>query len=302
MNGSGWFYDIHDTLTITSDLALPDWEYFASSGAKESKMPIRFRLDRGLAFKSQSPLTKVGIAYYFEQDTKRMFFKARKLGFEADLTLCIGDTIEVASNRAYKLLTTYYKQARFGIRKLLFDLVTLRFLMDSINVQYGGCASKGANGVLVAASSDTGKTSTIVPLAIEGFLDYLSDDMTLVRNDGTAMCLPDYRVLGFKKMRIARRTKIRSICFLQTGEKKTAKLEKEAVVPMLRSLNYYEYPWYANPAICTYAYASPLGGKIDELVMKEREITERFVDSVEDCYLVRGGAVDFRRKVLDLLR
>jgi hypothetical protein len=70
---------------------------------------------------------------------------------------------------------------------------------------HAACLSFNNRAVLVTAKTDTGKTSTIIHMIKHNpACEFLSDDMTIVRADGFAMCYPKPMTISFHTLNAAK--------------------------------------------------------------------------------------------------
>jgi len=68
----------------------------------------------------------------------------------------------------------------------------LRFVLVSRGkmLLHSACVEMGGVGVMLSALTDTGKTATVLRLLRDHGGVFLSDDMTVINSDGTAVCFP----------------------------------------------------------------------------------------------------------------
>ena len=78
----------------------------------------------------------------------------------------------------------------------------LRFLLVSRGyvLLHSACIMDNGRAVLLSAQTDTGKTSTVIRLVRDHGFTFLSDDMTILSPDGTAICYPKPMTLSFHTM------------------------------------------------------------------------------------------------------
>ncbi len=171
-------YDVPGLATVGSDVPLKELEWFRN-GTVGRDVDIAIRVGAvGGAPRWRARMTQqVGeaAAVAYEEHLGRL-----GANFRVDL----GDTIEVTAGpllaRSPHVLYTNVIEAL-----LRFQAVSRgRMLLHS------ACLELNGRGVLLSARTDTGKTGTVLTMLRAHGARFLSDDMTILEQDGTARCFP----------------------------------------------------------------------------------------------------------------
>jgi len=172
------YYDIHGLVTITSEIVLPELEYFkVAPFTRKPDITIR----RGYVGERRM-ITRVRATM-----SPGMFVYREHLGsiganFRVDLDNRINVTVSPLLARSKHVVYTNVVEAL-----LRFVLVNRGYmLLHSATVRLG------EETIMLSAQTDTGKTGTILRLLREHPDDsaFLSDDMTIINGSGTALCFP----------------------------------------------------------------------------------------------------------------
>ncbi|MEU2230948.1 glycosyltransferase family 2 protein [Streptomyces vietnamensis] len=177
-------YDIAGTVTIGSQIRLPELEFFRAQWVPPDACDITVRVgDVGRRFpRHRAVMTEIPDRGAPQPTTVQY---EEQLGrFGANFRVDIGDPIAVLVSpllaRSPHVVYTNVLEAL-----LRFVLVARgRMLLHSATVELGG------TGVMLSALTDTGKTSTVLRLLSEHDGRFLSDDMTVVDAHGNALCFP----------------------------------------------------------------------------------------------------------------
>jgi dolichol-phosphate mannosyltransferase len=171
-----YWYRIHDEVTVESPVRLRELERFRTD-APIAGPTIRVRLGR--LNRRQSDL--VAALASFVRHT-RYDEGLGRLGFAVDISW--GATVEIV---AAPLL-------RYSPHVLYTNVVepTLRwcFVERGYALAHGACISVGGEATLITAQTDTGKTTTILKMLDRHPASFLSDDLTLIREDGRVLTYP----------------------------------------------------------------------------------------------------------------
>ncbi|MEU0400123.1 glycosyltransferase family 2 protein [Streptomyces sp. NPDC006197] len=177
-------YDIAGTVTIGSQIRLPELEFFRAQWVPPDSCDITVRVgDVGRRFpRHRAVMTEIPGRGGPQPTTVQYEEQLGRLG--ANFRVDIGDPIDVLVSpllaRSPHVVYTNVLEAL-----LRFVLVARgRMLLHSATVELGG------TGVMLSALTDTGKTSTILRLLSEHDGRFLSDDMTVVDATGNALCFP----------------------------------------------------------------------------------------------------------------
>ncbi|MGZ6827458.1 MAG: GtrA family protein, partial [Mycobacteriales bacterium] len=170
-------YDVPGLATLGSDVPLRELEWFrAPHLGRDVDISIRVG-EVGGSPRRRARMTQhvgpAGVAY--EEHLGRL---------GANFRVELGDRIEVTAGpllaRSPHVLYTNVIEAL-----LRFQAVSRgRMLLHS------ACLELGGRGLLLSARTDTGKTGTVLKMLREHGARFLSDDMTVLEQDGTARCFP----------------------------------------------------------------------------------------------------------------
>ncbi len=170
-------YAIPGIATVGSEIPLKELEWFRDSTLGR-ELDIRIRVGAvGGSPRRRARMTQhvgpAGVAY--EEHLGRL---------GANFRVELGDPIEVTAGpllaRSPHVLYTNVIEAL-----LRFQAVSRgRMLLHS------ACLELGGRGLLLSARTDTGKTGTVLTMLRSHGARFLSDDMTVLEQDGTARCFP----------------------------------------------------------------------------------------------------------------
>lgn len=167
-------YDIHGILTVVSEVALPELHDFRVSPPIESP-DIRVRLGTVSAATSLDRVADRRSVTYIESAGQRGFAVHLVLGDKADV---------VASpflRRSPHVLYT----------NVVEPILRWAFVERGYALVHGACMAIDGQAFLITARTDTGKTTTVLKTldANPGYA-FLSDDLTLLRDDGSILPYP----------------------------------------------------------------------------------------------------------------
>ena len=190
-------YDVAGTVTIGSQIRLPELEFFRAQWVADDDVDIvvrvgdvgRRRPRRRAAMTEYPPSGNAAhgtaVQHAGTSGTATTLRYEEHLGrFGANFRIHLGEpiTIEVGPLLARSPHVVYTNILEALLR---FVLVSRgRMLLHS------ACISLDGVGVMLSALTDTGKTATILRLLREHGGRFLSDDMTVVGPDGDAVCFP----------------------------------------------------------------------------------------------------------------
>ncbi len=171
MTRTPFSYDIHHILTVESDVALPELKTFRVD-ALPSAPTIRVRLgnvdhDAGA---TSEPDTRTVV---YKESTGRHGFAIRiALGSRVDI---------VASPFLRHSPHVLYTNA-------VEPVLRWAFVERGYALVHGACLSSDGHAFLITARTDTGKTTTVLKtLDAHPEYSFLSDDLTLLQEDGTVL-------------------------------------------------------------------------------------------------------------------
>jgi dolichol-phosphate mannosyltransferase len=172
-------YDIAGTVTIGSQIMLPELEFFRAQWVPDAEVDIAVRVgDVG----HRRPRRRAAMVEYADPVTLRYEEHLGRLGanFRVELGSPINIHVGPLLARSPHVVYTNIVEAL-----LRFVLVSRgRMLLHSACVELDGV------GVMLSALTDTGKTATVLRLLRDHGGRFLSDDMTVVDSDGGAVCFP----------------------------------------------------------------------------------------------------------------
>ena len=171
-------YDVAGMITIGSQVCLPELEYFRAQWL-DGDMDIAVRVgDVGKG----TPLARAVVTQFVNPRALRYEEHLGRLG--ANFRIDLGSTIEVTVG---PLLARSPHVVYTNILEALLRFVIAdrgRMLLHSACIELDG------HGIMLSARTDTGKTGTILRLLRERGGMFLSDDMTIVDDQATALAFP----------------------------------------------------------------------------------------------------------------
>ncbi|MBM4823123.1 MULTISPECIES: glycosyltransferase [Streptomyces] len=173
-------YDVAGTVTIGSQIRLPELEFFRAQWVPDADVDIAVRVGdvgrrrpRGRAALTEDHSGSAALRY--EEHLGR-------LGANFRVRLGPPITVEVGPLLARSPHVVYTNVVEALLRFVLISRG--RMLLHSACVELDG------RGVMLSALTDTGKTATVLRLLREHGGRFLSDDMTVVDASGRAVCFP----------------------------------------------------------------------------------------------------------------
>ncbi len=186
-------YDVAGTVTIGSQILLPELEFFRAQWVSDAEVDIAVRVgDVG----HRRPRRRAAMTEYPSVATLRYEEHLGRLGanFRVELGKPISIVVGPLLARSPHVVYTNIIEAL-----LRFVLVSRgRMLLHS------ACVSLDGVGVMLSARTDTGKTATILRLLRDHGGLFLSDDMTVVDPSGTATCFPKPLTISSHTLRAVR--------------------------------------------------------------------------------------------------
>jgi dolichol-phosphate mannosyltransferase len=172
-------YDIAGTVTIGSQILLPELEFFRAQWVPDAEVDIAVRVGN---VGHRRPRLRAAMIEYADPVTLR--YEEHLGRFGANFRVELGPTINI---HVGPLLARSPHVVYTNILEALLRFVLVsrgRMLLHSACVELDGV------GVMLSALTDTGKTATVLRLLRDHGGKFLSDDMTVVDADGTAICFP----------------------------------------------------------------------------------------------------------------
>jgi putative flippase GtrA len=172
-------YDVAGTVTIGSQILLPELEFFRAQWVDDDDVDITIRVG---AVGGRGPRRRAAMTEYANPTTMRYEEHLGRLG--ANFRVEFGDRIDITVG---PLLARSPHVVYTNIVEAL-----LRFVLVSRGrmLLHSACVNLDGVGVMLSALTDTGKTATILRLLRDHGGRFLSDDMTVIDADGNAVCFP----------------------------------------------------------------------------------------------------------------
>jgi putative flippase GtrA len=172
-------YDIAGTVTIGSQIMLPELEFFRAQWVADEDVDIAVRVgDVG----NRRPRRRAAMTEFVAPAALR--YEEHLGRFGANFRVELGDPINIVVG---PLLARSPHVVYTNIVEAL-----LRFVLISRGrmLLHSACVTLDGVGVMLSALTDTGKTATILRLLRDHGGRFLSDDMTVVDAHGNAVCFP----------------------------------------------------------------------------------------------------------------
>ncbi len=167
-------YDIHGIVGVESDRRLPELTKFAVDRLGDGpRITVRVGSLRGLPKGENIDLTgDVPAVSYVERAGFGMRVKIQGTNVEVDVTPSVARSPHVLYTNVVEPL--------------------LRWLLVSLDhaLVHAACIADGEHAYLVTARTDTGKTTTMLKVLDRAPLSFMSDDLVVVRRDGTVLTYP----------------------------------------------------------------------------------------------------------------
>lgn len=192
MRKSRFAYNLHNIVHVASNVRIGLWDYFRSRDSVGGpELDIEWSGDVPAPSASAKKLRN----FAYEPDSDLAIFRENWLGLS--MTLAVRN---LSSNKLKIQLMVREKRGwlapvrppRLGIDYLLRVLLHLVLIQKGHTMTHAAClqAKESGKGLMIAAPSFSGKTSTTITLARSGFFNYLSDDITIVDGQGKALAYP----------------------------------------------------------------------------------------------------------------
>ncbi|MEN3308719.1 MAG: dolichol-phosphate mannosyltransferase [Micromonosporaceae bacterium] len=172
-------YDVAGVVTIGSQILLPELEFFRAQWVADADVDIAVRVgDVG----PRLPRRRAAMTEYANVATLRYEEHLGRLG--ANFRVELGEPISI-------LVGPLLARSPHVVYTNVIEAL-LRFVMVSRGrmLLHSACVSLDGVGVMLSALTDTGKTATVLRLLRDHGGVFLSDDMTVVDEQGTATCFP----------------------------------------------------------------------------------------------------------------
>jgi putative flippase GtrA len=192
-------YDVAGTVTIGSQILLPELEFFRAQWVPDAEVDIAIRVGdvgkrrpiRRAAMTEQGASTEQTTILRYEEHLGRL---------GANFRIELGEPINIVVG---PLLARSPHVVYTNIIEAL-----LRFVMVSRGrmLLHSACISLHGVGVMLSALTDTGKTATVLRLLRDHGGLFLSDDMTVIDPYGNAVCFPKPLTISSHTLRAVQAT------------------------------------------------------------------------------------------------
>lgn len=169
-------YDIHQLVTVASDVRLPELERFRVESLRD-RPTIRVRI--GKLSRAQSEL--VAALAFFARHT-RYDEKLGRMGFGIEIG--IGRSVEVVASPILR----YSPHVLYT--NVVEPILRWTFVKKGYALVHAACIAVDGRAYLITAQTDTGKTTTILKTLDNHPCSFLSDDLTLLSPDGRVLMYP----------------------------------------------------------------------------------------------------------------
>jgi dolichol-phosphate mannosyltransferase len=171
-------YDIHGLVSVRSDARLPELERFRVAEALDAPT-IRVRLERIRAAGRQ----RARWTYDAATDSAFVsYVEAQGRGFAIEMA--IGDRVEIVASPLLR------RSPHVLYTNVVEPVLRWTLVRHGYALVHGACLSVDGTAFLITARTDTGKTTTILKTLDRHPHAFLSDDLTLVREDGRVLAYP----------------------------------------------------------------------------------------------------------------
>lgn len=167
-------YDIHNIISVVSDVRLPELEAFRTAHIP-AEPTVRVRLgnvDRAPG----EPAAPGARTVRYKESTGRHGFAIR---------LTLGKRIEIVSSPFLR------HSPHVLYTNAVEPVLRWAFVERGYALVHGACMAENGQAFLITARTDTGKTTTVLKtLDANPAYSFLSDDLTLLQEDGTVLSYP----------------------------------------------------------------------------------------------------------------
>ncbi|MBN1147848.1 MAG: glycosyltransferase family 2 protein [Anaerolineales bacterium] len=175
-----FYYNIHDIISIVSDVTLPELSSFRVDGIEAPTMRVMIgKPQRELHPERRAEQPDVRHHYY------REIFG--RFGFEAEIN--IGKTIEIIASPILR------KSPHVLYTNLVEPVLRWAFVERGYALVHGATIAYSGKAYMITARTDTGKTTTLLKILNHQRREsdkaaFISDDMTIIAQDGTVRGYP----------------------------------------------------------------------------------------------------------------
>lgn len=177
------YYSIHDIINIRTNIDVPVPEYFRVDLTDiTGTIDIDFIEESVLLPFSENEMYRCSI-FFMGHDEHRLAIDYRLPFLKVKLLIeNLEENTRISFTKDFK---------RFGDVTNLFNTVLLfKFIQSGHALVHSGCISNGENCHLISGMRDTGKTSTVLSLVDGKNKKFMSDDLTIISEDGHAYSYP----------------------------------------------------------------------------------------------------------------
>lgn len=193
-------YNIHNIIKVQSEVILHELTYFEIPVLEDPDIILRARTiftDRDMIkFNSKRKLLKKDINS--NKDGKKEVKYSEHFGpIGAEFSIKFyKKPIEITINRFISL------SKHVVYVNLIEPLLRFLFISKGYILLHSACMSIENNGFLLSAPPDTGKTTSVIK-CVQRNLEFLSDDMTIIRLPDEALCFPKPMTISAHTFRTA---------------------------------------------------------------------------------------------------
>jgi dolichol-phosphate mannosyltransferase len=170
-------YDIHGLLSVVSEVRLPELEPFLTPRLPETPT-VSVRVGRLNRLQSELVVSLTRLVRHTRYDEG-----LGRFGFSVDIAATSG-TIEVVASPLLR------RSPHVLYTNVVEPILRWMFVRSGYSLVHGACIELGGEAYLVTARTDTGKTTTILKSLEHHESGFLSDDLTLLRPDGSVLTYP----------------------------------------------------------------------------------------------------------------
>jgi len=175
------YYSIHDIIKVKTNVKLPILPDYFKVKDELTTPDIEVLVGE---LKIDLPEDKKRCGIFFLQGRGSSLFIDYKIPF-LDAKLIIDDLEGKTKIKFTKALK------KFGKVEVLFNtILLLKFIQKGYALVHSGCVNSFGNCYLISAMRDMGKTSTVLSLLDGNKFKFMSDDLTILRDDGKAFSYP----------------------------------------------------------------------------------------------------------------
>jgi hypothetical protein len=174
MSSKTFSYDIHQILTVESDVALPELAAF------KIDLPLR------------EPTIRVVLGNVDEAESRPSMLHGRSVTYK-ERTGRHGFAIHIDLAQHVLLVASPFlaHSPHVLYTNAVEPVLRWAFVERGYALVHGACMAEGDRAFLITARTDTGKTTTVLKtLDAHPEYSFLSDDLTIIREDGTVLPYP----------------------------------------------------------------------------------------------------------------